>query len=112
MIVDKTSTNASGVSVSVQVNTALTSDQRLKIALSRWTLDSYSAIPSGGALGNAGDIQRNLTSAITAGQNLNDTQKEEVRRYLFVFEEYYKSAADILSKITQIVEKMAQGISR
>lgn len=107
------SVDAGGLPIIIpEVITTLTSDERLKIALSRWTLDSYSAVPSGGALGNAGDIQRNLTSAITAGQNLNDTQKEEIRRYLFVFEEYYKSAAAILNKITQIIEKMAQGISR
>lgn len=59
-----------------------------------------------------GQIQKEITEAITAGESLNDRQKEEVRRFLFVFEEYYKSAAAILSKITQIIEKMAQGIAR
>ena len=108
----RTSVNATGSVVSIQTMTTLTPDQRLKIAMSRWILDSYSAVPSGGALGNAGAIQQDLTAAITAGQNLNDTQKENVRQYLFVFEEYYKSASSILQKISQIIEKMAQGISR
>jgi len=58
----------------------------------------------------AGAIQQSITFAITAAQSLNDTQKEEVRRFMFVFEEYYKSAGAILSKITQIIEKIAQGI--
>lgn len=57
-------------------------------------------------------IQQNITAAITAGQNLNDTQKDKVRRFLFVFEEYYKSASAILTKITQIIQRMAQGIAR
>jgi len=83
-------------------------------ALTFWILDSTQVtntllnIPGV----DSGGIQRNLSAALSAGQSLNDTQKEEVRRYLFVFEEYYKSAAAILSKITQILERMAQAISR
>ena len=59
-----------------------------------------------------GSIQDNITQATTSAQSLNDTQKEDVRRVLFVFEEYYKSASSILIKITQLVEKMAQAIAR
>jgi hypothetical protein len=57
-------------------------------------------------------VQGSITTAITAGENLNDTQKEKVRRFMFVFEEYYKSASAILTKITQIIQRMAQGINR
>lgn len=59
-----------------------------------------------------GDAQANLNFGITSGQALNDTQKEDVRRFINVFEEYYKSAASILQRISQIIEKMAQNISR
>lgn len=62
--------------------------------------------------GQAGDMQANLTFAITAAQGLNDTQKEDVRNFLFVFEEFYKSASAILQRISQMIEKMAQNISR
>lgn len=61
---------------------------------------------------NAGDGQADLNFGITAGQALNDTQKEDVRRFLNIFEEYYKSASSILQRISQIIEKMAQNISR
>lgn len=61
---------------------------------------------------SAGDGQSNLNFGITSGQALNDTQKEDVRRFINVFEEYYKSAASILQRISQIIEKMAQNISR
>lgn len=60
----------------------------------------------------SGKIQENLGSAITSAQSLNDQQKEETRRFLFLFEEFYKSASAILTKITQILEKMAQNINR
>ena len=61
---------------------------------------------------NANDGEAALTFAITAGQGLNDTQKADVQNYLFVFEEFYKSASAILQSITQMIEKMAQNISR
>lgn len=89
-------------------------------ALKFWILDGGAFIDDGNGnpVANTleglepGDIQRTITTAITAAQSLNDSQKEEVRRYLFVFEEYYKSAAAVLSKITQLIERMAQGIAR
>jgi len=58
----------------------------------------------------AGSIQDNITFAITAAQSLNDSQKEQVRRYMYVFEEYYKSASSLLTAISQIIQKIAQGI--
>jgi hypothetical protein len=48
--------------------------------------------------------------AITSAQGLNDTQTEQVRQYMFIFEEYYKSASALLNAITQIIQKFAQGI--
>ncbi len=84
----------------------------VKNALRLWILDGENETSTHISGLEPGEIQRKLTAAITAGQSLNDTQKEEVRRYLFVFEEYYKSAAAILTKITQILERMAQGIAR
>ncbi len=61
---------------------------------------------------SAGDIQRNISGAIQAATNLNDKQKEDFRRYMFVFEEFYKSAAAMLNRINQLVEKMAQNAGR
>ncbi len=76
-----------------------------------WLTDFFGA--EGTAISEkSGSVQQNITFAISAGEAFNDTQKEEVRRFLFVFEEYYKSASAILSKITQIIEKIAQGIAR
>lgn len=73
----------------------------------KWMIDNYNNVNLKG-----GQYQQNITFAITAGQSLNDTQKESVRNYLFLFEEYYKSASAILQKITQIIERMAQGLAR
>lgn len=59
-----------------------------------------------------GDSQANLNFGITAGQAFNDVQKENVKRFINIFEEYYKSASAVLQAITQIIQKMAQNISR
>ena len=89
----------------------LKSPAGLEIAVQDWILDNYKARFNDNS-SDAGLIQQNITFAITAGQSLNDTQKEEVRRFMFLFEEFYKSASAILTKISQILEKIAQGISR
>jgi hypothetical protein len=81
-------------------------------ALFAWLMDNPD---SKGAISGingeaAGDIQDGINKATVAGQSLNDTQKENVRNFLFVFEEFYKSASAILQRISQIIEKMATNI--
>lgn len=76
-----------------------------------WLVDKYDL--RGSATANqSGNYQQNLTYAITASQSLNDTQKEKVRNFLYVFEEYYKSASAILQQLTQILQRMAQNMGR
>lgn len=58
-----------------------------------------------------GVIQGQLTQTITTAESLNNTQQQKVRQYMFIFEEFYKSATNILSQISQIINKMAGGIS-
>lgn len=84
----------------------LPSDQT---SFTSWVLDNYTN-PTHAA--SAGKIENDLTTAMTAAQSLNDSQKEKVRQFLFIFQEYYQSASAILSKITQIISKMAQKISQ
>ena len=101
-------------SLLARIRTVLTDLNRFDLGsfsgVSDWVLDGYD-VHGEGAVAAAGLIQQNLTFAITAGQSLNNTQTETVRRYLFLFEEYYKSASSILQAITQIIQKMADGIT-
>jgi len=62
--------------------------------------------------GQEGEFQRHLNDAVVASQALNDTEREELRRVMFVYEEFYKSATAMLSRMTQIIERMAAAISR
>lgn len=62
--------------------------------------------------GDAGAFQRNLSNGIVSSQSFNDTQREKLREVMFVFEEFYKSATGLLSRLTQLLEKMADGIAR
>jgi hypothetical protein len=80
-----------------------------KTAIRTWIMDNYQSFASSEAT-TAGAYQQNITNAITAAQSTNDTQKQDVRNSLLVFEEYYKSAAAVLTQLNQLISKMAQGI--
>ncbi|MBA3957383.1 MAG: hypothetical protein H0X51_03165 [Parachlamydiaceae bacterium] len=88
-----------------------TSIQNAYNGIRNWLIDNYGTRTDANST-KAGALQQNITFAITSGQSLNDTQKEKVRQFLYIFEEYYKSASAILQQITQILERMAQGIAR
>lgn len=75
-----------------------------------WIIDNYNSTGTNST--SAGAIQQNITNAITAAQSLNTTQTESVRNFLYIFEQYYKSASAILQQISQIIQKMAGGIAR
>ena len=77
----------------------------------KWVLDNYN-IHDSALAASAGSLQNDLTFAITGAQSLNDAQKEKVRRFLFIFQEYYQSASAVLTAISQIITKMAQKISQ
>ena len=104
--INRTFTTPSGDPV-----TSATSPADAYAGYRKWMVDNYSAFNSGDVAAQ-GKIQQNLTFGITAAENLNDTQKSNVRNYMYVFEQYYKSASAALQAITQIIQKMAQNISR
>lgn len=90
-----------------ELQTAITNQSSFQL----WLTDNYGA--SGTAISaESGRVQQNISYAISSGQALNDSQSQEVSRFMFVFEEYYKSASSLLTKISQIIEQVAQGISR
>lgn len=74
--------------------------------LNLWIIDNGSAK---GSLTQSGDIQTNITNAVTAAQSLSDQQQQAVNRYLFIFQEFYTSASNILQTLTQLIRKFAQG---
>jgi hypothetical protein len=61
-------------------------------------------------IGNEGNYQRHMNDAITASQAFNDTERENLRRVMFVYEEFYKSATAMLDKLNTIIEKMGSAI--
>lgn len=72
-----------------------------------WVRDQYDTKDST----ISGNIQRRITDAITTGESVNDQQRQELRRELFVFEEFYRSSSAILLSLNRIIEKMAASIS-
>jgi hypothetical protein len=99
-----------------EIVTALNGDPK---NLANWFADGYSTINSSGqvtggsgAQEGSGEIQANINAAISSTEAFNNSQTQEVSQFMFVFEEYYKSASAILTKISQLIEKMAQSIAR
>lgn len=86
--------------------------QQLKSAVSVWILDNQNQKVSSTLANNTGQIQDRITQAITAAESLNNTEKQNVSDFQFMFQQFYTSASTVLQKVTQIIEKMAQKISQ
>lgn len=78
----------------------------------RWIIDNQDKLLTSRESSTAGAFYGHLTQAIKGSESLNDSKKQEVNNYMFLFQEFYKSSSAVLAKVSQIVEKMAQGISR
>lgn len=76
-----------------------------------WVIDNYDAQGTT-AIANAGNLQQHITDAITAGQSLNSSQQQKIQNYLFIFQQYYQSAAAVLTALQQIIDRMAQAAGR
>lgn len=74
-----------------------------------WALDGYSNQAPSDV--NSGAIQQHITAAITAAQSLNSRQSTNVRNYMFIFQQYYQSAAAVLSQTNQAMMSIARKIS-
>lgn len=80
-----------------------------------WMLDNYGPgqfnnpnVPTTGQdTTKAGDFQKNLTQAVQTAQNLNDTQNTSLKTAMFNFQEFYKSAGDLLTALNRIIQQMA-----
>jgi len=82
-------------------------------AVKEWIIDNQDVLVSEtGAQGNALAIQDRITNAIKTAENLEETQREDVRRYLFLFQEFYKSAAAMIELLEQMFSKITRGINK
>lgn len=91
--------------------TTSTSLQDCVVPIQKWLVDRYDLRGTADAA-KAGLYQQNITTAIAAGQSINTSQQEKVRNFLYIFQEYYKSASAVLQQLTQIIQRMGQGINR
>jgi hypothetical protein len=76
-----------------------------------WVLDGYTTHGASGIV-KAGLLQQDITNAITAGESLNSSQNASVRNYMFIFEQYYQSAASIMSSLHQAILGMSRKITQ
>lgn len=77
-----------------------------------WTLDGYNnvALKNPNSSINAGNIQLNITAAITGSQSLNSSQSEQLQQAMFVYQQYLESASSVISQLQTLMDKFTQGM--
>jgi len=91
--------------------TSTTSMSVAKKGIRSWIMDNYQTFSSPSAT-SAGLIQQNITNALTTAESTNTTQTTNVQNELLVFQQFYQSAAAVLTQLNQIIVKTAQNISK
>jgi hypothetical protein len=87
----------------------VTNAAALSNATQKWILDNQDqTIAADGSQGSAGEIATNLQTAIGDAESLEERQKEDVRSYLYVFQEFYNTAGTMIEAITEMIEKMSE----
>lgn len=78
-------------------------------AVQTWVLDGQQKTIGASTLqSQIGAIQNHLSIAVSSAQNLNDTQRDNVRSYMYVFQQFYKTASTMLDMLTQAIQKIGQ----
>lgn len=93
-------------------NVNLNDPTAVKSAVAKWIMDGQDQPINAttGIQSNVGQIQSHIASAIRTGETLNEGQRENVRRYLYVFQEFYKSASAMLVLLGQILDKIGGNV--
>ncbi len=55
-------------------------------------------------------FENNVTNALTNASSVEQTQQENIKRYVFIFQQFYKTSAAMLTALEQLFESIAQGI--
>lgn len=60
---------------------------------------------------NEGTYQAHLNNAVVASQALNDTEREQLQQVMFVYQQFYQSAASMLAALNQLLQTIASNIA-
>jgi len=96
--------------VTVNSNTYYSGYYTYSGAIVDWLTDGYNKSAGAGGT-SAGNINTNIATAITAAQSLNTNNTSKVSQALLLYQEYYQCAAALLSKMTQVMQQIAQNIT-
>jgi hypothetical protein len=72
-----------------------------------WIIDGFNSISPATS---SGAIQRNLTTGMTATENINDTLKTQMQNELFIYQEFYDSAGSIISSLNTAATSIARNV--
>ena len=78
-----------------------------------WIIDNQDIkLDDTAGVNKGGQIQERISAALASAENLEEGQRENVRRFLFIFQQFYKSAAAMLTLLGQLFDKINRGIER
>ena len=83
---------------------------KLYQGFSSWVLDSSNSL-QGMRTATGGRVQDNISAAFTAASSLQTSQKEQVNRYLFLFEQFYNTASNVLRDLNDMIRKFATNMN-
>lgn len=86
---------------------AETDPAKMEAKIKKWVIDGRDKITEGSAQGSA----HRLTQAHQAATNLNDNTKDDLRKEQYSFEEFYKSAAKLLSDLFTALSSVTRKIA-
>lgn len=72
-----------------------------------WCIDGQNLAAGADPL-TVGAIQNNLSQAINNAENLNGSQKDSVKNYLYLYQQFYQSASAILTYVNQTLVSMGK----
>jgi len=61
---------------------------------------------------NDEDFGTAISTAVTFGQSLNDELKHSLKKTMFVYQEFIKSAGSVMDKIAELIKGIAQRLAR
>ncbi len=60
---------------------------------------------------NDEQLHTDLANAITFGQGVNDDVKQKLKKVMFVYQEFIKSAGSVIEKVAQLIKAIAQKVA-
>lgn len=89
-----------------KLSAATTPTEQLQAVIS-WMMDGLDQK----TLNKQGIVQGDLSQALSVAQSLNDSDKQTVNNYMYIFQSFYQSASNALRQLNQSINAVGDGMA-